>query len=139
MPILRIQQVTLILSTFLLSWLLMLAVHEFGHMAAAWITGGHIERVVLHPLSISRTDVQPNPHPAIVVWAGPLVGTFLPLAFCGVFALARLPNAFLQFFAGFCLIANGAYIAFGSFQRIGDCGEMLHHGSPNWACGSSAR
>jgi hypothetical protein len=45
----------------------------------------------------------------------------------------RLPGAFvLRFFAGFCLIANGAYIAAGSFGRVGDCGEMLRHGSAVW-------
>ncbi|MEX2026825.1 MAG: hypothetical protein WEH44_05980, partial [Pirellulaceae bacterium] len=38
----------------------------------------------------------------------------------------------LRFFAGFCLIANGAYIGAGSLGRIGDCGEMLRHGSPIW-------
>src|SRR5262249_3602159 len=26
----------------------------------------------------------------------------------------------------------GAYIGFGSFQRIGDCGEMLRYGMPIW-------
>jgi hypothetical protein len=38
----------------------------------------------------------------------------------------------LQFFAGFCLIANGAYIGIGSLGKIGDAGEMLRHGSPIW-------
>jgi hypothetical protein len=38
----------------------------------------------------------------------------------------------LRFFAGFCLLANGLYIAIGSFDRIGDCGEMLRHGSSMW-------
>ncbi len=38
----------------------------------------------------------------------------------------------LRFFAGFCLIANGAYIAGGSFDGVGDCGQMLLHGSAIW-------
>jgi hypothetical protein len=38
----------------------------------------------------------------------------------------------LRFFAGFCLIANGAYIGGGSFDRIGDAGVMLRHGSSPW-------
>ena len=37
-----------------------------------------------------------------------------------------------RFFAGFCLIANGAYISVGSFDRVGDCGEMLRTGTPLW-------
>ena len=41
-----------------------------------------------------------------------------------------MPGAFvLRFFAGFCLIANGAYLAIGSIDGIGDAGEMLRHGS----------
>jgi hypothetical protein len=44
-----------------------------------------------------------------------------------------MPGAFvLRFFAGFCLIANGAYLGAGSFDRVGDCGEMLRHGSELW-------
>jgi hypothetical protein len=129
----RLLQVWLIVSTLLLSWLLMEAVHEFGHAVGAWITGGRLVRTVLHPLAISRTDIEPNPHPVIVVWAGPLVGTALPALAWGLFAAAKLPTSFLRFFAGFCLIANGAYIGVGSVQRIGDCGVMLRHGSPIWA------
>ena len=46
----------------------------------------------------------------------------------------RLPFArrTAMFFAGFCLLANGAYIAVGSIDKVGDCGEMLKHGSPLW-------
>ena len=46
---------------------------------------------------------------------------------------ARMTVAFvLRFFAGFCLLANGLYIGIGSFDRVGDCGEMLRHGSALW-------
>ena len=38
----------------------------------------------------------------------------------------------LRFFAGFCLIANGAYLAVGSFDRIGDAGDLMTHGAPIW-------
>jgi hypothetical protein len=131
------RQVILIASVMLLSWLLMQAVHELGHVAGAKLTGGQVTKVVLHPLAISRTDVQPNPHPLNVVWAGPLVGIFLPLTiWLTAWRITRpvksVVENFLRFFAGFCLIANGAYIAFGARSRIGDCGEMLRHGSPNW-------
>ena len=48
------------------SWFLMQAVHELGHVLAAWLTGGAVQRVVLSPLEISRTDVMPNPRPLVV-------------------------------------------------------------------------
>ena len=111
----------------------MQAVHELGHVAGAAITGGRVVRVVLHPLTISRTDVAPNPRPLVVVWAGPVVGVLAPLATWGVWRALRIPGVFvLRFFAGFCLVANGAYLAGGSLGGVGDCGEMLRHGTPMW-------
>jgi hypothetical protein len=57
----------------------------------------------------------------------------IPLLLWGIAAAVRWPGAFvLRFFAGFCLIANGIYIGTGSFDSIGDCSEMLRHGSSMW-------
>jgi hypothetical protein len=129
----RVHQVVLIGSTVLGSWLGMQAIHEAGHVLGAWLTGGRVARVVLNPLTISRTDLADNPRPLVVVWFGPLVGVAAPLLIWGVAAVARVPWAFvLRFFAGFCLLANGLYIGVGSFDRVGDCGEMLRHGSVPW-------
>jgi hypothetical protein len=62
-----------------------------------------------------------------------LLGALLPLAIWGVAAGLRCPGDYiLRFFAGFCLIANGAYIGCGSFDGLGDAGEMLRYGSPPW-------
>jgi hypothetical protein len=111
----------------------MQAVHEFGHVGGAWLTGGRVARVVLHPLTISRTDLADNPRPLAVVWAGPAVGALLPLGLWLAAAAARVPGAFvLRFFTGFCLLANGLYIGVGAFDGVGDCGEMLRHGSEPW-------
>lgn len=129
----RLHQIILIASTLLGSWLGMQAVHESGHVTGARLTGGRVARVVLHPLTISRTDLADNPHPLFVVWSGPILGCIVPLVIWGAVAAARLSWAFvLRFFAGFCLIANGLYIGLGSFSRVGDCGEMLSHGSQAW-------
>jgi hypothetical protein len=129
----RLHQAVLVASTVLGSWLGMQAIHECGHVLAAVVTGGRVERVVLHPLTISRTDLADNPHPLPVVWAGPAFGAAAPLLLWSAAAWARLPGAFvLRFFAGFCLLANGLYVGVGSFDGIGDCGEMLKHGSSPW-------
>ena len=129
----RLRQSVLILSTLVVSWLGMQAVHELGHVLGAAITGGRVARVVLHPLTISRTDVTENPHPLLVVWAGPIAGVILPLLLCVGVSRFNPNAAFLpRFFAGFSLLANGLYISIGSFDRVGDCGEMLKHGSPIW-------
>ena len=57
----------------------MQAVHEAGHVFGAWATGGRVARVVLHPLTISRTDLEHNPYPLAVVWAGPVFGVVVPV------------------------------------------------------------
>jgi hypothetical protein len=129
----RLVQGILIVSVIVGSWLGMQAVHELGHVLGAWLTGGRVAKVVLYPLTISRTDLASNPHPLLVVWAGPMIGVVLPLLLWGTAARWRMPGAFvLRFFAGFCLIANGVYLAAGSFDRIGDCETMLRHGSSAW-------
>jgi hypothetical protein len=113
-----------------LCWMGMQAVHELGHVLAAYATGGTVERVVLHPLTISRTDLSHNPHPLVVAWAGPILGVLFPLICWGGFYLGRLRGEkLLRFFAGFCLIANGAYLGFGSVGRVGDAGDLLRHGT----------
>lgn len=129
----RLPQILLILSTLLAAWLGMQMVHEAGHVLGAWATGGRVERVVVHPLTISRTDVSNNPQPLVVVWAGPVFGAVAPLVMWGTALPVKLRGAFvLRFFAGFCLLANGLYIGVGSFDQVGDCGEMLRHGSQPW-------
>jgi hypothetical protein len=129
----RVHQTVLIVSTILACWLGMQGVHESGHVLGALLSGGTIRHVVLSPLTISRTDLAENPAPLLVVWAGPIFGVLLPVAAWGISAVMRMPGAFVvRFFAGFCLIANGAYIGIGSFGAVGDCGEMLRHGSALW-------
>jgi hypothetical protein len=129
----RFHQALLIGSVLPLSWLGMMAVHEFGHVLGAWYSGGTVAKVVLHPLTISRTDLAHNPHPLLVAWAGPVLGVIFPLAAFGAAAAVRLPGAYLlRFFAGFCLIANGGYIGGGSFDRLGDARDLLRHGAPLW-------
>jgi len=89
--------------------------------------------VALHPLIISRTDIGENPHPLVVVWTGPIVGAALPLLGFLIAKLCRAPGLyFFRFCAGFCLIANGVYIAFGPTQGGADTGVILLHGSPRW-------
>lgn len=129
----RVHQVLLIVTFLAFSWLAMMILHELGHVIGAVCVGASVEKVVLHPLEISRTDVGNNQHPLVVIWAGPILGAMLPLLMLSFFRQANWscwPLA--RFFAGFCLVANGGYIGFGSFERIGDAGDLLNHGSPTW-------
>jgi hypothetical protein len=113
------------------AWLAMMAVHEFGHVLAAYLTGATVTHVSLPLLGFSRTDVVHNTHPAIVAWGGPVGGCLLPLL---AWLIARPISPTLaklaQFFAGFCLIINGLYVGIGWTNAAGDAGDLLRHGMP---------
>lgn len=129
----RIHQGVLIISTLALSWLLMMAVHELGHMLHAWFSGGIVTNVLLHPLAISRTYVSPNPHPLLVAWGGAVWGCAIPLVAWLAARWAVPRYAYLpRFFAGFCLIANGAYLTGGIWMTAGDVADIVRHGCPIW-------
>jgi hypothetical protein len=115
------------------SWLAMMAVHELGHVLHAWASGGTVTGVVLHPLAISRTDVSPNPHPRFVAWGGAIWGSLLPVGLWLVMRAAAPRYAHVaRFFAGFCLLANGLYLAGGSIEGVGDAGDLVRHGAARW-------
>ena len=109
------------------SWLGMMAVHESGHALGALLTGGHVQRIVLPILGFSRTDVSPNLNPLLEVWAGPVWGCVVPLS---ILLIARRPWPIWRFFAGFCLIANGSYLAVGWSMHAGDAWELVRLGMP---------
>ena len=128
----RWKRVALGLVVAVWSWLMMQAVHESGHALAAVLSGGRVAKVVLHPLAISRTDIEPNPHPLPVVWSGPLFGAFAPLALWWVLR-RRAPIAvrwLLHLFAGFCLVANGGYLMTALWDPAGDSADLLRLGCP---------
>jgi hypothetical protein len=130
----RLAQILLIVTFVAFSWLAMQAVHESGHVLAARLTGGEVTKVVLYPLAFSRTDLGKNPHPLAVVWGGPLIGSILPLLLFGLAATLRVSGVYLfRFFAGFCLVANGAYVGAGWWVADGaDPRVMMDNGSPVW-------
>jgi hypothetical protein len=112
-------------------WLGMMAVHEAGHVLHAWASGGVVSAVRVPLVGFSITELASNPRPRFVAWGGPLWGSVLPLAvWAGWRATGRRDSRAVQFFAGFCLLANGAYLGVGAFTRAGDAGDLLKRGTP---------
>ncbi len=126
----------LIVSVLGFSWLGMMAVHELGHVLAAWGSGGVVARVDLHPLGLSHTRLVANPCPLWVVWGGPVLGCLIPLVPLVLVRLFAREYVYLaRFFAGFCLIANGAYLAGGAVyggNTLDDGAVILNNGGALW-------
>ena len=113
------------------SWLAMMAVHEAGHVLHAWASGGTVSAVRVPLAGFSITEFSTNPHPHFVAWGGPVWGSVLPLLAWAMFRTFRCRGLrAAQFFAGFCLIANGAYLGVGWLTRAGDAGDLVDHGTP---------
>lgn len=106
-------------------------VHELGHIIHARASIAEVKKVVLHPLKISRTDVEPNS--AIVVWGGPLWGVTIPLFVWFLSRFHRAKSDYLfAFVAGFCCIANGAYLGSALFYPVGDAQQLIKFNIPLW-------
>ena len=125
----KFRRVLFLLSFLTVCWFGMQAVHELGHVLAVWCSGATVERVVLLP--ISRTDTADVEHPLFVHGCGAVVGSILPFLLWLFVRLLRLRTVYLfRFFAGFCLIANGAYIGFDySVTGPTDAGLLIEHGA----------
>ncbi|QDU88347.1 hypothetical protein Pla175_17220 [Pirellulimonas nuda] len=112
-------------------WLAMMFVHELGHVVAGWLTGGRIAHVELRPGRLSHTLVLPNPWPTAVVWSGIIVGWLTPQI-----ALALRPICWMriglvaEFWAGFCLLAGGVYLAVGGGTPLTDTEQLVALGWP---------
>jgi mannose/fructose/N-acetylgalactosamine-specific phosphotransferase system component IIC len=116
------------------SWLGMMAVHELGHVIHARLSGGVVAAVHVPMVGYSVTEYAVNPRPRFVAWGGAVWGSVLPLVGWGIARRVRMPGSrWLQFFAGFCLVANGAYLGVGWAMRVGDAQELLTLGTPRAA------
>jgi hypothetical protein len=134
----RIFQLLLIVSMVVFSWLAMMVVHELGHALNAWLSGGVVSKIVLHPLEFSRTDLSINPHPLFVAWGGAIWGCLIPLVLLGIaHFVARTYGYLFAWWAGFCCMANGAYLACGWLFSGGghaadDANVILQNGGARW-------
>ncbi|HET6423289.1 MAG TPA: hypothetical protein VFG20_06375 [Planctomycetaceae bacterium] len=84
----------------------MTVTHECGHLVGGWLGGGTLRHAELRPWHLPHSLFEPDPHPLLTLWCGPLLGIIMPLI---VALLAR--QRWLWFIADFCLLANGAYLA----------------------------
>ena len=135
--IVRWQRIILVLSTLVASWYGMMLVHELGHVLAAWATGSRVAEVRVPFFGLSQTEIAEYRHAAVVVTMGPILGVVVPVL---VWVVARWlfrtrVEPLTRFFAGFCLVANGGYMASGLVAPVGDAADLVALGLPGWAMG----
>jgi hypothetical protein len=108
------------------SWCVMAIVHESGHIVCGWSCGGRLQSADLRPWQLPYSLFEPDPHPLVTMWGGPVLGVVVPLA------LARLIRQdWIWFIAYFCLLSNGLYLAtaWWTGDRYLDTAKLLEHGA----------
>lgn len=108
------------------SWCVMTIVHECGHIVCGYACGGVLTDADLRPWHLPYSLFDPDPHPLVRLWGGPILGVLIPLLFA-----AAVRQDWARFMASFCVLANGLYIAAAwlSGDRYLDTPELLEHGA----------
>ena len=99
--------------------------HESGHIIGGWLGGGDLKDAQLYPWQLPYSTFDPDPHPLITLWCGPVLGVLIPLAFA---VLIRCEG--MWFIAYFCVLANGSYLAIAwiTGDRLLDTPKLLDKG-----------
>ena len=87
-------------------WCVMTFTHEAGHLVGGWLGGGTLQHAELRPWHLPHSLFEPDPHPLLTLWCGPLLGVIVPVGIAGL-----IRRRWMWFLADFCLLANGAYLA----------------------------
>lgn len=112
------------------AWCVMAVTHELGHLMGGWLGGAVLQDCNLWPWHLPYSLHQPDPHPLLTLWAGPILGATLPVA---IAAFVRRPWAW--FIADFCVLANGCYLALAwtTEDRFLDTPRLLEAGASHLA------
>lgn len=108
----------------------MMLTHECGHCIHAVLSNGQVTNVSVPLVGFSETTIDPNPSPRFVAYGGAVWGVVIPSLLLLIWKLIGRPPKLVWYFAGFCLIANGLYLAAGAMLRVGDARDLLRLGAP---------
>lgn len=124
MPISR--RVLKLLVLLIVSWCVMTFVHESGHIICGYACGGILQNVDLVPWHLPYSIFEPDPHPLVTLWGGPILGVAIPTILAFV-----IRSGWMWFIAYFCTLANGVYLATAwlAGDRFLDTPKMLEHGA----------
>lgn len=131
------RRVVIVTIALIASWYAMMMVHELGHVIAAWVTGSRVETVRVPWFGFSQTVVSTSDWPRAIVVGGPAFGAVAPLGvWLATATVGRLYRSgwsiLARFFAAFCLLANGVYMASAVLLPVGDAEELIRLGVRAW-------
>ena len=123
LPLIRYLRFAVLLVT---AWTVMVTTHEVGHLLGGHLGGASLTDFDLAPWRLPYSLHQPDPHPKVSLWAGPLIDCLVPALVAGV-----AQSLYAWFVADFCVLANGGYLAlaFASDDRYLDTTRMLDVGT----------
>jgi hypothetical protein len=100
--------------------------HEAGHIVGGWASGGKLQDAHLMPWELPHSHFDPDPHPLVTLWCGPILGVVVPLALA-----VAIRRGWAWFVAHFCVISNGAYLAIAwlTGDRFLDTAKLLERGA----------
>jgi hypothetical protein len=127
-----IRTVLLLSGAFSFAYPLSTCLHEAGHVAAAWATGGVVREFVVHPFSSSHVEIEPDPAPLVTHAAGVLLGPALALV-AALLCPRRAPSPvplLLGLTATCALAASGIYAVVGTVLDEGDPATLIRLGWP---------
>ena len=105
----------------------MTVTHELGHVLAGLLGQGKLLDLELRPWRLPHSQFVGDRFPLITVWAGPVLGSLVPLAMA-----CLVQRKAVWFIAWFCLLANGLYLFLGLFSDGSelDTRKMIRAGTP---------
>ncbi len=100
--------------------------HEIGHILGGWCCGAHLTDFDLRPWRLPYSFFNPDPHPLVTLWSGPIFGVAAPMLIASI-----VRRDWMWFIAYFCVLANGSYIAISWFSGDSqlDTMKLLKHGA----------
>jgi hypothetical protein len=123
-------KLAILVALSLTAWCCMTICHEVGHIVGGYLSGAKLRSAELRPWRIPYSLFEPDPHPWMTLWSGPVLGALAPLAVSRV-----VRDAWIQFIADFCVLANGCYLAVAwcSGDHLLDTARLLQAGThPLW-------
>jgi hypothetical protein len=122
----RLRRVLTFVALLVASCCVMTFTHEAGHVVCGWAGGGTLREAEVAPWHLPHSSFDPDPHPLVTLWGGPVLGVMVPLTAATLFR-----RGWVWFIAYFCLLANGAYLATAwlSGERQLDTPRLLAQGT----------